>query len=161
MPVELTGGCLVSGLREGAPREAGNLRAWQPAGRQSGAAAISLRVVEVGPGRSPKLGGAACDEVLYVFEGAGTLLFEGGSRPIGTDTGFYVAPGAWFEIEASGAPFRAVTDTRSVWPMSARARLRKSIILSSRTPRVRTSAGRSSKGAARPETARRARPQIF
>src|SRR6266446_9193611 len=89
MPIELTGRCRVSGLREGAAREHGTLRVWQHAGRESGAAAISLRVLELAPGRSPSLGGAACDEVLYVFEGTGALLFEGGSRPIGTDTGFY------------------------------------------------------------------------
>ncbi|MFL5309923.1 MAG: cupin domain-containing protein, partial [Myxococcales bacterium] len=101
MPIELTGGCRVSGLREGAAREHGTVRVWQHAGRGSGAAAISLRVVELAPGRSPSLGGAPCDEVLYVFEGAGALLFEGGSRPIGTDNGIYVPPGARYEVEAS------------------------------------------------------------
>jgi len=108
MPVELTGGCRVRGLREGAPRGHGNLRVWQHAGRDSGAAAISLRVLEIAPGRSPQLGGTACDEVLYVFDGAGTLLFEGGSRPIGADTGFYVPPGTRFEIETS-APMTLVS----------------------------------------------------
>jgi mannose-6-phosphate isomerase-like protein (cupin superfamily) len=101
MPIELTGGCRVSRLREGAAREHGTLRAWQHAGRESGAADISLRVLELARGRSPTLGGAPCDEVLYVFEGAGALRFEGVSRPIGTDTGFYVPPGARYEIEAS------------------------------------------------------------
>ena len=101
MPIELTGRCRVSGLREGAAREHGTLRVWQHAGRESGAAAISLRVLELAPGRSPSLGGVDCDEVLYVFEGAGALLFEGVSRPIGTDVGFYVPPGARYEIEAS------------------------------------------------------------
>src|SRR5437879_1383547 len=92
MPIELTGRCRVSGLREGAAREHGTLRVWQHAGRESGAAAISLRILELARGRSPSLGGAACDEVLYVFEGDGALLFEAGSRPIGTDTAFYVPP---------------------------------------------------------------------
>src|SRR2546423_8955039 len=101
MPIELTGRCRVSGLREGVPREHGTLRVWQHAGRESGAAALSLRVLELAPGRSPSLGGAACDEVLYVFEGAGGLLFEGGSRPIGTGTGFHGPPGARYQIEAS------------------------------------------------------------
>jgi len=108
MPIELTGGCRVSQLREGVAREHGTLRAWQHAGRESGAAAISLRILELAPGRSPRLGGAACDEVLYVLEGAGALLFEGVSRPIGTDTGFYIPPGARFEIEAS-APMMLVS----------------------------------------------------
>src|SRR6266852_6375797 len=87
MPIELTGGCRVSRLREGAARDLGTVRVWQHAGRERG---------------------AACDEVLYVFEGAGELLFDGGSRPIGTDTGFYIPPGARFEIEAS-APMTLVS----------------------------------------------------
>ncbi|HYV64657.1 MAG TPA: cupin domain-containing protein [Myxococcales bacterium] len=108
MPIELAGGCRVSRLREGEPREQGTLRAWQHAGRESGAAAISLRVLDLSPGRSPRLGGADCDEVLYAFEGAGTLISEGGSRPIGIDTGFYIPPGTRFEIEAS-APMTLVS----------------------------------------------------
>ena len=103
MAIELSGGCRVSLLREGAAKEQGTLRDWQHAGRENGAAAISLRVLELAPGRSPRLGGTACDEVLYVFEGQGTLHFEGGSRSIGPDTGVYVPPGASFEIENSQA----------------------------------------------------------
>jgi mannose-6-phosphate isomerase-like protein (cupin superfamily) len=101
MAIELSGGCRVSLLREGAAREHGTVRAWQHAGRELGAAAISLRVLELAPGRSPQLGGTACDEALYVFEGTGTLHCDGGSRPIGPDTGIYVPPGACFEIETS------------------------------------------------------------
>ena len=104
MAIELSGGCRVSLLREGAAKEQGTLREWQHAGRENGAAAISLRVLELAPGRSPRLGGTACDEVLYVFEGKGTLHFEGGgSRSIGPDTCVYVPPGASFEIENSEA----------------------------------------------------------
>jgi len=64
MAIELTGGCRVSGLHEGASRERGTIRVWQHAGRESGATAISLHVFEVAPGWSPRLGGAACDEVV-------------------------------------------------------------------------------------------------
>src|SRR5438477_263585 len=92
MAIELSGGCRVSLLREGAAKEQGTLRDWQHAGRENGAAAISLRVLELAPGRSPRLGGTACDEVLYVFEGEGKLHFEGGSWSIGPDTGVYVPP---------------------------------------------------------------------
>ena len=45
MAIELTGGCRVSGLREGAPREHGTVRVWQHAGRDSGAAAIGFMVL--------------------------------------------------------------------------------------------------------------------
>jgi len=98
MAVDLEGGCRVSSLHEGSPREYGTVRAFQQFGRANGAAAISLRVLEVAPGRSPTLGGAACDEVLYVFDGKGMLRFEGGSQPIGPDTGIYIPPGARFDI---------------------------------------------------------------
>lgn len=108
MAIELTGGCRVSSLHEGPPREHGTVRAWQHAGRDSGAAAISLRVLQVGPGRSPALGGGACDEVVYVFEGAGVLHSLGNSRRIGPDTGFYVPPGTRFEVETS-APMTLVS----------------------------------------------------
>jgi mannose-6-phosphate isomerase-like protein (cupin superfamily) len=102
MAIELTGGCRVTGLREGPATEQGTLRARQHFGRAQGAAAISLRVLELGPGRSPRLGAAACDEVVYVLEGSGTVRFDGSSRPLAPDTAFYVPPGAWFEIDAPG-----------------------------------------------------------
>ena len=98
MAIELSGGCRVSLLREGAAKEQGTLRDWQHAGRENGAAAISLRVLELAPGRSPRLGGTACDEVLYVFEGKGMLRFDGGSEPIGPDASIYIPPGARFDI---------------------------------------------------------------
>src|SRR5712691_9470607 len=102
MAIDLEGGCRVSLLREGTWKEQGAVRAWSHAGRATGAAAISLRVLEVAPGRAPALGGAACDEVLYLLEGAGTLLLDGASHPIEPDTGFYVRPGARFEIDNPG-----------------------------------------------------------
>ncbi len=102
MAIDLEGGCRVSLLREGTWKEHGTVRAWSHAGRASGATAISLRVLELAPGRSPALGGAACDEVLYLLEGAGTLLLDGASHPIEPDTGFYVRPGARFEIDNPG-----------------------------------------------------------
>jgi mannose-6-phosphate isomerase-like protein (cupin superfamily) len=102
MAIGLEGGCRVSLLREGTCKEHGTVRAWPHAGRATGATAISLRVLELAPGRSPALGGAACDEVLYLLEGAGTLLLDGASYSIGPDTGFYVWPGARFEIENPG-----------------------------------------------------------
>ena len=98
MVVDLQGGCRVSLLREGSPREHGTVSAFQQIGRENGADAISLRVLEVAPGRSPRLGGAACDEVLYVFEGKGMLRFESGSQPIAPDASIYIPPGARFDI---------------------------------------------------------------
>jgi mannose-6-phosphate isomerase-like protein (cupin superfamily) len=102
MAIDLEGGCRVSLLREGTWKEQGTARAWSHAGRASGATAISLRVLELAPGRSPGLGGAACDEVLYLLEGRGTLLLDGASHPLEPDSGFYVRPGARFEIDNPG-----------------------------------------------------------
>ena len=98
MAVDLEGGCRVSLLHEGSPTEHGTVRAFQHIGRANGAAAISLRVLEVAPGRSPTLGGAASDEVLYVFEGKGMLRFDGGAQPIEPDAGIYIPPGTRFDI---------------------------------------------------------------
>ena len=102
MAIDLTGGCRVTALFEGPATEQGTVRARQHFGRAQGAVAISLRVLELGPGRSPRLGAAACDEVVYVLEGSGTVRFAGSSRPLAPDTAFYVPPGAWFEIDAPG-----------------------------------------------------------
>ncbi|HEY2029378.1 MAG TPA: cupin domain-containing protein [Myxococcales bacterium] len=94
MAIELTGGCTVSGLREGAAASEGEVRIWQHAGRAQGAAAISLRVLELPQGRS-LVGGSACDEVLYVLDGAGKL----GERELEADTGIYLAPNVRASIE--------------------------------------------------------------
>src|SRR5712692_5432749 len=102
MAILLEGGCRVSGLREGSPEENGTVRAWSHAGRALGATAISLRVLDFAPGASPAMGNAACDEVLYVFEGAGVLLLGGARYSIEPDIGFYVRPGTSFSIENSG-----------------------------------------------------------
>ena len=102
MATDLEGGCRVTLLREGAPGVQGTVRAFSHAGRESGATAISLRVLEVAKGRSPALGGAACDEVIYLLEGAGTLLLDGASFPLEPDTGFYVRPGERFELDNPG-----------------------------------------------------------
>jgi mannose-6-phosphate isomerase-like protein (cupin superfamily) len=107
MPVELSGGCLVNALREGAASVRGGVRAWNHVGRATGAAAISLRVLEVAEGRS-ELGGAPCDEVLYVFDGEGALFLDGGMHRLVPDTGFYVPPGARFQVECA-APLTLVS----------------------------------------------------
>jgi mannose-6-phosphate isomerase-like protein (cupin superfamily) len=114
MAIDLTGGCRVSLLHEGSPREQGKVREWQHVGRATGAAAMSLRTVELSAGRA-QLGGAACDEVLYVLEGSGTLQ----GRPLGPDTGFYLPPGSTVELETA-APMTLLS-ARCPDPEGARA----------------------------------------
>ena len=50
MAVTLKGACRVMGLREGEPSRHGPLRVWRHIGHESGAAALSLRVLEVEAG---------------------------------------------------------------------------------------------------------------
>jgi mannose-6-phosphate isomerase-like protein (cupin superfamily) len=119
MPIDLSGGCRVSLLREGIPARVGNIRVWPHVGKETGARAISLRVLELAQGRSAPLGGAACDEVLYVIEGAGTLLLDGAAREIGPDTGFSIPPGARFEIDNPGPQPITVISSRCPDPGDA------------------------------------------
>ena len=99
MAIELTAGCRVTSLREGPHRAHGTVRSWQHAGRAHGAVAISQRVLELSPGRSPLLGGAECDEVLYGFGGRGRLHSGGMVNELAPDVGVYVPPGARFAVE--------------------------------------------------------------
>ena len=66
MPVALDGPCRVMDLREGDALTAGPLRVWRHVGRESGAAAVSLRVLDLASGASAGLRNADCEEVLFV-----------------------------------------------------------------------------------------------
>jgi mannose-6-phosphate isomerase-like protein (cupin superfamily) len=103
MAIELTGGCTVSALREGAPARHGDVHIWQHAGRAQGAVAISLRVIDVPKGPTV-VGGGPCDEVLYVLEGKGALA----GRSLEADTGVYLAPNVRATIECA-APMTLVS----------------------------------------------------
>jgi mannose-6-phosphate isomerase-like protein (cupin superfamily) len=110
MPVLLEGGTLVTELREGAFVEAGSLRVWSLVGRATGTSAISLRTIEAGPGLSPGLRNAECDEVLYVMAGQGTLVLDGAAHPISPETGIFVRAGVTFAISnATDAPMVLVS----------------------------------------------------
>ena len=67
MAVVLEGGCRVSTMHEGVPHVSGSLRVWNQVGRANGADAISLRVLEFGPGTSPELHDPEYDDVLYLL----------------------------------------------------------------------------------------------
>ena len=68
MAVVLEGGCRVSTMHEGVPRVFGSLKIWNQIGKASGAEAISLRILEFGPGSIAGLRNRECDEVLYLLE---------------------------------------------------------------------------------------------
>ena len=102
MPVVLEGGCLVGELKEGKPLQHGNLRVWRHVGCSVGARAISLRVLEIGPGISPGLHNEGCDEALYVLEGEAGLFLDGSLHRARPGTGIYLRPGVRLTVECLG-----------------------------------------------------------
>jgi len=96
MLAKLDGGCRVVSLKEGEPVVDGALRIWKHFGRESGATAISLRVLELAAGESALLRNEVADEVLYVVAGSGTA----GDSAISVDSGIYLPPSASLEITA-------------------------------------------------------------
>ena len=103
MAVILEGGCRVSTMHEGEPRVDGSLKIWNQIGKASGAKAISLRVLEFGPGRSPVLRNQASDEVFYVLEGNCAVLIDDDAYEVGPETGVYLRPGQTLRVENSAA----------------------------------------------------------
>src|SRR6266446_6033922 len=113
MAVVLEGGCRVTGMREGAALESGTLRVWPQIGRNNGAQAISLRVLEFAPGLSPGMRNETCDEILYVLrsaaERATDSVNEAAQRPavfingrpyeVGSATGIYLRPGQTLTVD--------------------------------------------------------------
>ena len=102
MPALLEGGCRVTSLREGEADQHGGLRIFRQAGREWGAEAISLRVLEMAPGLSPGLRNLHCDEVLYVLAGEGIVFLDGHPERVGPGTGFYLRPGVVLTLESPG-----------------------------------------------------------
>ena len=102
MAVVLEGGCRVSTMHEGAPHVLDSLKIWNQIGKANGAEAISLRILEFGPGTSPGLRNRECDEVLYLLEGACTVFIDGNAYEVGPQVGIYLRPGQTLSVENSG-----------------------------------------------------------
>jgi mannose-6-phosphate isomerase-like protein (cupin superfamily) len=90
--VLLEGGCRVTRMREGTSDVRGTLRAWRQVGREVGARAISLRVLEFSRGLSPGLRNRDCDEVFYALEGEAEVFIDGRAHHVTAETGIYVRP---------------------------------------------------------------------
>jgi mannose-6-phosphate isomerase-like protein (cupin superfamily) len=103
MAVILDGGCRVSTMHEGEPRVDGSLKIWNQIGKASGAKAISLRVLEFGPGTSPALRNRASDEVIYVLDGDCMVLIDADAYEVGPETGVYLRPGQSLRVKNSRA----------------------------------------------------------
>ncbi|MEA2161902.1 MAG: hypothetical protein QOK37_29 [Thermoanaerobaculia bacterium] len=100
MEIELEGGCRVVPLKEGTPVRDGAWRVWKHFGRESGAHAISLRVLELPAGGSATLRNQTADEVLYVISGTGNAILDGRKHALSPDSGVYLPPSTAIEIEA-------------------------------------------------------------
>jgi len=101
MAVVLEGGCRVSTMHEGAPQASGSLTVWNRVGKATGAQAISLRILEFGPGTSPVLRNRECDEVLYLLDGSCTVIVDGNEYLVEPETGVYLRPGQMLSVENS------------------------------------------------------------
>ncbi|HYM61543.1 MAG TPA: cupin domain-containing protein [Thermoanaerobaculia bacterium] len=106
----LDGGVRVSELKEGPATREGPLRIWTRVGRDSGARAISLRVLELDGGATASIRNDACDEVLYAIEGIGVATIDGQRFDLAPDTGIYAAPGTALTLaNGSAAPMTLVS----------------------------------------------------
>ena len=86
-------------MNEGSPQVAGSLKVWNQIGKATGADAISLRILEFEPGKSPVLHNDECDEVLYLLEGSCTVVIDGDAYELGPETGIYLRPGQMLRVE--------------------------------------------------------------
>lgn len=103
MPIVLEGGALVTNSGEGDPLALGALRIRPLFDRARGTRKIALRILELSARSSPSLANAACDEVIYVLEGFGTIFLDGRAHSVAPGTAAYVAPGVAFTLENHGA----------------------------------------------------------
>jgi mannose-6-phosphate isomerase-like protein (cupin superfamily) len=118
----LEGGCRVSEMHEGAPIIVGTLAIWSQVGRDHGAKAISMRVIECGPGLSPAIQNPNCDEVLFFLgeslqEGDSntcTVFLDGQPHELESNSGVYLRPDQAITFDNPGS--RAVYFVSSQCP---------------------------------------------
>jgi mannose-6-phosphate isomerase-like protein (cupin superfamily) len=84
---------------EGSPQVVDSRKVWNHIGKTSGAKAISLRILELGPERWHVIRNSECDEVLYLLEGICTVVIDGTAYDLRPDTGVYLRPGQTMRVE--------------------------------------------------------------
>ena len=112
MAVVLEGGCRVSTMHEGDPHVFGSLKIWNQIGRAGGAQAISMRILEFGPGTSPGLRNRESDEVIYVLEGDCTVCIDGVGYDVSPESGVYLRPGQTLSVKNPGPDFVRVVSSQ-------------------------------------------------
>jgi len=148
MVMILEGGCRVTDMHEGLPATRGTLRIWTQIGRQTGAQAISLRVLEFAPGLSPGLRNESCDEILYVLDPEAsqdrdrerlahslvndeanqnkgskdaTIYLDGLPYSVGQSTGIYLRPGQTLTVDNQNSDPLFILSSRCPEPDDAAA----------------------------------------
>ena len=112
MALILQGGCRVSDMHDGEPLAEGSLRIWNQVSRQTGAQAISLRIIEFAPGLSPGIRNGDCDEILYVLDRErGHPDSERGHPVRLSDHSERTTDAAVWQIFINGCPFDLSPDT--------------------------------------------------
>jgi len=101
MAVLLEGGCRVTQMREGTPQIDGTLRIWNHIGPEAGAKAISLRILEFGPGESPTLHNDQSDEVLFSLD-ACKLFIDDVAHELEPQSGVFIRVHQAFRVENRG-----------------------------------------------------------
>jgi mannose-6-phosphate isomerase-like protein (cupin superfamily) len=108
-------------MHDCAPEVVGTLKIWNRIGKTTGADAISLRILEFEPGKSPELRSDEFDEVLYMLEGNCTIVIDGNAYEVGPETGVYVRPGQTLSVENTGPDLvRIVSSQTPAEPANAR-----------------------------------------
>lgn len=101
MAVAWEGGCRVSTMREGTPQIDGSLKIWNHIGPQTGAKAITLRILEFGPGRSPELQNQDFDEVLFALDPC-TIFIDETAHEVESQSGVFIPAHQTYRVENRG-----------------------------------------------------------
>jgi mannose-6-phosphate isomerase-like protein (cupin superfamily) len=111
-------------MREGEPFEIGNLRMWPQIDHEHGANAISLRVLEIGPGLAQGLLNKECDEILYLLGDASddapaTVFIDGWPYEVPPDSGIYLRPNQNLTIDNRSQKSVVLISSRCPEPMTS------------------------------------------
>jgi mannose-6-phosphate isomerase-like protein (cupin superfamily) len=88
-------------MREGTPQVDGTLKIWRQIGPETGAKAISLRVLEFGTGQSPLLHNEHSDEVLFALDQC-RVFIEDVPYEVEPQSGVCIPASKTFRVENHG-----------------------------------------------------------